>query len=71
MLFSRRENFDSFACAQRLAVRELSPPPGPESVLAQPVQPHRSEHSFRELLDRRYAAPFPCASPYQHGGLNE
>lgn len=31
----------------------------------------RREESFEEVLLRRYAAPFPCASPCHHGGINE
>jgi len=26
---------------------------------------------FREMQHRRYTAPFPCPSPYQHWGINE
>ena len=53
------------------AIPEWSPRPTPESVRDLPVQPDRSDQSVREMLDRRYTAPFPCATPYQHWGLNE
>ncbi len=43
----------------------------PESVRAFPVQPDRSDQSFREMLHERATAPYVSAIAYHRWGINE
>jgi len=52
------------------AISESSPPT-PESVQGFHVPPDNSNGSSREMLLRRYTAPFPCEPPYRRWGINE